>query len=98
MRVRAKFTVLSVTLFGSGKSGSIKLVPAQKKWDAEKQTWLDDENAFFWRATPNGQIDLQIDLQIDNEPAFEFFRQNIGRDVYVDFTLVQGAVAVAVAA
>ena len=43
------------------------------------------ENASWSKFTPSGQVELTLTRLAS--PAFAFFNENVGKEVYVDFTL-----------
>jgi hypothetical protein len=70
MSVRAKFKCCSKTELIGG-SGRVEFYPV---------TNGSDENKTFWKYTPSGKIEMQI----DNPEAFKMFE--VGKEYYVDFT------------
>lgn len=82
MSVRAKFYVSKIEHGGSNTT-SVGLKPVMAKWNAETRSYEESENKEFWDATPSGDISMTI----QNHSAAEFFKANLGKEVYVDFTL-----------
>jgi hypothetical protein len=74
-KVRAKFKVNQVTEHDGGFK-QVTLAPVYS-------TDPNHENKKFWDATPNGQITMGI----QNKSASALFE--IGKEYYVDFTLVE---------
>lgn len=72
-RVRAKFFVQTVSAYAAG-NGEVIMKPATR--GAENADWAE--------ATPSGEYKMTI----NNPPAFDFFRDNLSREVYIDITLV----------
>lgn len=73
MSVRAKFFVQSVSAYATG-NGSVVLAPATR--GSENKQWAS--------ATPSGKIELTI----NNPKAWEWYRDHLSEEVYVDFSLV----------
>lgn len=71
MSVRAKFFVKTTSAYAVG-NGSVELAPATR----------GAENAQWAAATPSGTVQLTI----NNPPAFQWFVDRLGREVYIDFT------------
>lgn len=72
MSVKAKFYIKSISAYAVG-NGSVALAPATR----------GAENASWAAATPSGSIEMTI----NNTSAWDWFRDNLGREVYIDFTL-----------
>jgi hypothetical protein len=70
MSVRAKFKCCSKTELIGG-SGRVEFYAV---------TNGSDENKTFWKYTPSGKVEMQI----DNPEAFKMFE--VGKEYYVDFT------------
>jgi hypothetical protein len=82
--VRAKFNVVSVTLYQEPKgSGSVTLRPV---WKYEQGVAGNAclENRKFWEATPSGEITLSITNPDGFAPFVEAFHAK--KSFYVDFT------------
>ncbi|MEH1905844.1 MAG: hypothetical protein V7L04_31815 [Nostoc sp.] len=75
MTVRAKFTCQQNKIDHEDGAATVILTPVTTNPPSE-------ENLTFWKATPAGQIELQI----DNPQASAQFTP--GADYYVDFTPV----------
>lgn len=73
--IRAKFTCQQNTFSHETQTATVALFPVTRDLDNE-------ENLSFWKATPNGEIKLQI----TNPKASAQFC--VGCDYYVDFTAV----------
>lgn len=82
MSVVAKYFVQSVTLQANSKGadggdvGSVQLSVVCR----------GDENKNWSHYTPSGQITMST----LNPKAFAWFKENLGKEVYVDFTLAEG--------
>ena len=72
MSVRGKFFIKTCSAHAVG-NGSVELAAATR--GSENKQWA--------AASPSGSISLAI----NNKPAWDFFMDNVGREVYVDFTL-----------
>ena len=70
---RAKFNIVSKTLYGTAGQGSVKL-------QAVYSNDSNSENKAFWSATPSGTIELG-GLSAEVLGKFE-----LGKEYYVDFT------------
>jgi hypothetical protein len=84
MGVRAKFVVNTITramqsVYKDGKS-SLQEVQSVKLFVVSAGP--SDEDKDFWMSTPTGSIELNI----VNPAAVALFADNLGRNVYVDFT------------
>jgi hypothetical protein len=76
MSVKAKFYVRGVTAIAGATpdTGSVELLPVTR----------GAANAPWSSATPSGQINLTI----TNPNAWRFYRDNLGKELYVTFDLV----------
>ncbi len=70
--MRAKFHVENVTSYSTGAIG-VLLMPIRQGPD-------DTQNTQFWKATPNGKLEMCI----TNPDAKDFFKP--GAEYYIDFT------------
>jgi hypothetical protein len=77
-KIRAKFTAMSKTLYGTAGQGNVKLQPVYSTDPAS-------ENKAFWSATPSGTIELG-GLSAEVLARFE-----LGKEYYVDFTPADAA-------
>lgn len=74
MSVRGKFFIQSVKLVaGTNGGGSVELNVVSR----------GAENASWSAATPSGAITMHV----SNPSAFAFFKENLGKEVYVDMAL-----------
>jgi len=69
--IRAKFFIRTTSAYAVG-NGSVELIPATR----------GAENAQWAAATPSGKIEMTI----NNPPAFQWFVDRLGREVYIDIT------------
>lgn len=72
MKVRAKFYVNQITHYMNGGSVTLQAV-----------TGTSEENKTFWKYTPSGKIEMEI----DNEVALNGFE--VGKEYYIDFVPVE---------
>jgi hypothetical protein len=72
-KMRAKFKCNSVTTYESGSITAV-LYPVIEG---------SEENKIFWKYTPNGSVELQI----NNPNAVGFFQPN--KEYYLDFTVAE---------
>jgi hypothetical protein len=75
MSTRARFYVQSFTL-QAGDTSTVRLSAVCR----------GKENAEWSKFTPSGSLEMALTRQAGG--AADFFRANVGRDVYVDITLV----------
>ena len=72
-RVRGKFFIQTVSAYAAG-NGEVIMKPATR----------GAENADWAAATPSGEYKMTI----NNPTAFDFFRDNLSQEVYIDISLV----------
>ena len=61
-KVKAKFNVAELTKYGNGGGGKVVLMPVVGN---------TEENKEFWKYTPSGKIEMQI----DNPEAYKQFEE-----------------------
>ena len=76
MSARARFYVQSFTL-QAGDTSTVRLSAVCR----------GKENAEWSKFTPSGSLEMSLTRQAGG--AADFFRANVGRDVYIDITLVE---------